>query len=388
MHFQIAPHGGELVNRVLKGEERIFWQQKASSLKGITVDARTVADIEMIASGAMSPLEGFMCRDDYNQVLEHMRLASGLPWPLPIVLGVSSDEADHFDVNEHVPLKDDAGTVLAILHLREKFVVDNEREAAKVFKTTDRAHPGVNLLLQRKPVLLGGDIDVVNMPIHSQYAEYRLTPSETRHMFEQRSWRRIVAFHTHNPIHRAHEYLQKCALEVCDGLLIQPALSEAAADDIPIETLVECYEKLVENYFPEDRVILNIFPGPMRYAGPREAVFHAITRKNYGCTHFIVGRNHADVGTYYGAYEAKDIFREFGPGELDIIVLFYEDAVYCKKCMGMVTVKTCPHSRDEHVSCSATKMRDMLQRQERPPAEFARPEIVDVLLKAARTTPA
>ena len=386
MHFQIPPHGGELVNRILKGEERAFWLQNAASLNSIVVDARTIADIEMIACGAMSPLEGFMCRDDYNHVLEHMRLASGLPWPLPIVLGVSSDEADDFDANTHVALKDAAGTVLAILHLREKFVVDVEREAAKVFKTTDRSHPGVKLLLLRKPVLLGGDIDVVNMPAHGQYGDYRLAPFETRHAFEQRGWRRIVAFHTHNPIHRAHEYLQKCALEVCDGLLIQPALSEAADDNIPIETLVECYELLVENYFPQDRVMLNIFPGPMRYAGPREAVFHALTRKNYGCTHFIVGRNHADVGTYYGAYEAKEIFREFGPGELEISVLFYEDAVYCTKCMGMVTVKTCPHSREEHVSCSETSMRDMLQQQERPPAEVARPEIVDVLLKVVRRT--
>ena len=384
MHYQIPPHGGELVNRILKGNERAFWLQKAASLKAITVDTRTIADIEMIACGAMSPLEGFMCRDDYNHVLEHMRLASGLPWPLPVVLGVSSDEADEFDVNSHIALKDAPGTLVAILHLYEKYLVDTEREAAKVFKTTDRTHPGVHLLAQRKPVLLGGDIDVVNMPVHGQFGEHRLLPSETRHAFEQRRWKRIAAFHTHNPIHRAHEYLQKCTLEVCDGLLIHPALSEEADETIPLATLFECYETLIERYFPQERVMLGVFPGPMRYAGPREAVFHAITRKNYGCTHFIIGRNHADVGAYYGAYEAKEIFREFGPQELEIIPLFYEDAVYCRKCMGMVTVKTCPHSREEHVSCSATRIREMLQRQERPSAEIARPEIVELLLKTAR----
>ncbi len=382
MHFQIAPHGGELVNRVVRGKEREFWNDKAHSLPAVTVDERTITDIEMIGTGAMSPLEGFMCRDDYNHVLEFMRLKSGLPWSLPVVLGVTADEADDFDTDSQIALKDARGTVIAVLYLHEKFTVDKEREAAKVFQTTDPAHPGVQLLMQRPNVLLGGDIDVVNLPIHDTYGEYRLTPLETRHAFEQRSWRRIVSFHTRNPIHRAHEYIQKCALEVCDGLLIHPLISECQSEDLPMDVLMRCYETLVDEYFPQERALLNIFPGARRYAGPREAVFHAITRKNYGCTHIIVGRNHADVGSYYGAYDAQDIFKEFGPRELDITPLFFEDAVYCRRCMGMMTNKTCPHSADHHVTMGGTRLREMLQGGEDVPPEFARPEIVKVIREA------
>lgn len=382
MHYQIAPHGGELVNRVLRGKEREFWCEKANALPSVTVDQRTITDIRMIAIGAMSPLEGFMCRDDYNHVLEFMRLKSGLPWPVPIVLGVTPDQADEFDTDAQIALKDANGTVLAILYLREKYTVDKEREAAKVFRTTDPNHPGVQLLLQRPTVLLGGDIDVVNLPIPLEYADYRLTPIETRHAFEQRGWRRIASFHTHNPIHRAHEYLQKCALEICDGLLVHPLITECESEDLPVDVLMRCYETLLEEYFPLERVMLSIFPGARRFAGPREAVFHAITRKNYGCTHIIIGRNHADVGSYYGAYDAQDIFKEFGPHELEITPLFFEDAVYCRRCMGMVTVKTCPHSADHHVTMGGTRLREMLQAGQDIPPEFARPEIVQVIREA------
>lgn len=382
MHFQIPPHGGELVNRVLRGAEREFWSEKAKSLPSVTVDQRTLTDIKMIAIGAMSPLEGFMCRDDYNHVVEYMRLRSGLPWPLPIVLAVTPDEADEFDTDTQVALKNGQGEVVAILHLHEKYTVDKEREAAKVFRTTDPRHPGVQRLLQRPSVLLGGDIDVINLPIPQEYADYRLTPLELRHAFEQRGWRRIVSFHTHNPIHRAHEYIQKCALEICDGLLIHPLISECESEDLPVDVLMRCYETLIEEYFPQERVMLSIYPGARRYAGPREAVFHAITRKNYGCTHIIIGRNHADVGNYYGVYDAQEIFKEFGPHELEITPLFFEDAVYCRRCMGMVTNKTCPHSADHHVAMSGTRLREMLQGGQAVPVEVARPEIVSVIREA------
>ncbi len=379
MHYQIAPHGGELVNRVLKGEERAFWLAKAASLPSVTVDPHALADLEMIACGALSPLEGFMCRDDYNHVIEHMRLSSGLPWPVPIVLGVTPDEADDCDVDTHVTLKDAHGTPIAVISVQEKFVVDKEREAAKVFKTTDAHHPGVRLLRARNEVLLGGDVQILNLPEHTVYADYRLTPAETRHLFEQRGWRRIASFHTRNPMHRAHEYLMKCALEVCDGLLVHPLIDEVA-DHIPPQLLMTCYETLISNYFPEERVLLSVFPTISRFAGPREAVLHALMRKNYGCTHIIIGRNHADVGEYYGPYEAQEVFKEFGPHELEITPLMFEDAFYCSTCIGMATNKTCAHSAEHHVVISGTRMREMLQRGERPPVAFARPEVVDVLL--------
>jgi sulfate adenylyltransferase len=315
-----------------------------------------------------------------------MRLSSGLPWSLPIVLGVSHDEADDIDVESQVALKDDTGTIIAVMRVQEKYLVDKEREAGKVFKTTDTAHPGVAYLMQRGDVLLGGDIEVLEAPRHDDFAEYRLSPAETRHAFEQHGWRRIVAFQTRNPIHRAHEYLQKCALEICDGLLIHPLVGETKQGDIPAAMRMQCYEALIEDYYPEDRVMLTVFPAAMRYAGPREAIFHALVRKNYGCTHFIVGRDHAGVGNYYGTYEAQEIFKEFGPHELEITPLFFEHAMYCTKCEGMVTHKTCPHDSADHVFLSGTKVREMLGRGERPPQEFTRPEVADILIAAMRET--
>jgi sulfate adenylyltransferase len=381
MHYQIPPHGGELVNRVCRGDERAFWLDKATSLPSVRINSFSYNDLELIACGALSPLEGFLCRDDYNHVVELMRLANGLPWPLPIVLGVTSDEADNCDVDAHVALKTEDGAIVAVMLVQDKFVVDKEREAAKVFKTTDGNHPGVRALRERGNVLLGGDVNILTMPTHRSAAAYRLTPAETRHAFEQHGWRRIASFHTRNPIHRAHEYLQKCALEICDGLLMHPMLDEEG-DDIPPDVMIECYERLIENYFPEERVMLSIFPAVNWYAGPREAVLHTIMRKNYGCTHMIIGRNHADVGTYYGPYEAQDIFRLFGPRELGITTLMFEDAVYCRTCMGMATHKTCPHSAEHHMMVSATRLREMLRRGERPPKEVARPEAMEPLLKA------
>lgn len=385
MHNQIPPHGGELVNRIAEPGKRAFLEEKAAEMASITVDAHALADIEMIAIGAMSPLEGFMCRADYNHVVEHMRLASGLPWSLPIVLGVSSDEADDCDVGMEIALRDANGTLIAVLMLQEKYVVDKEREAGLVYQTTDLAHPGVRYIMEKRgEVLLGGDIDVIQLPIHDSFSEYRLTPIETRHAFEQNGWRRIVAFQTRNPIHRAHEYLQKCALEMCDGLLIHPLVGATKDDDIPAETRMKCYTSLISNYFPEDRVMLSVFPAAMRYAGPREAIFHALVRKNYGCTHFIVGRDHAGVGSYYGTYDAQEIFKDFGAEEMGITPLFFEHAAYCRRCQGMVTPKTCPHDKENHIFLSGTKVREMLTKGERPPEEFTRPEVADILIDAAQ----
>jgi len=338
----------------------------------------------MIAIGAMSPLEGFMCRNDYNHVVEHMRLSSGIPWSLPVVLGVSHDQSDNLDVSSHIALKDESGMVVAILHLQEKYTINKEREAAYVYKTKDIEHPGVAYLMEsRGDVLLGGDIDVVNLPVYEKFNDYRFTPLETRHAFEQRSWRRTVAFQTINPIHRAHEYVQKCALEICDGLLIHPLVGETQNDDFSAEVRMECYNALIENYFPQDKVFLSVFPAAVRYAGPREAIFNAIVHKNYGCTHFIVGRDHASVGNYYGTYDSQEIFKEFGPHEMEITPLFFEHAAYCKKCMGMVSLKTCAHSSEEHVFLSEAEVKDLLGEGKSLPPEFIRPEVGDILIKKA-----
>jgi len=382
MHNQIPPHGGELVDRVLTGDKRKFWLEKAESLPHIIVDSLTLSDIELISIGAMSPLEGFMCRNDYNHVVEHMRLSSGIPWSLPIVLGVSHDEADNLDVGSHVTLKDEKNDIIAILHLQEKYTVNKEREAAFVYKTKNIAHPGVAYIMkQRGDVLLGGDIDVINLPIHEKFNEYRLRPAETRHSFEQKGWKRIVAFQTNNPIHRADEYIQKCALEICDGLFIHPLEDETKENDISMDVRMKCYETLIENYFPHDRVMLSVFPALMRYAGPREAIFHAIVRKNYGCTHFIVDRDYANVGDFYAPYEAQEIFKEFGTHEMEIKALLFEDAYYCTKCMKVVTQKTCPHSPEDHISLSDKKVKEMLAKGEQPPVEFTRSEVADILIK-------
>ncbi len=382
MHNQIAPHGGELVNRVLTGEKKDFWMEKAKELPGITIDNNVLADIEMIACGAMSPMEGFMCRDDYNHVVEHMRLTTGLPWPLPIVLGVSRDEADACDVGAQITLKDQKNNIVAILHLQEKFIVNKEREAAFVFKTKDEKHPGVKYLMERGDVLLGGDIDVLNMPEHSNFHEFRLTPLQTRHEFEQLGWSKIVAYQTRRPVYKTHEYIQKCALEICDGLLIHPMVCETEENNVTADVRMECYKSLIENYFPGSRIALSILPAAIKYAGPREAVFHAIVHKNYGCTHFIIGSNHAGVKNFYEEHESQSIFKEFGPHEMEIIPLLFENMVYCKKCDSIVSFKTCPHSIDDHISYTDVEIFEMIKKGKELPKELIRPEIAKILSDA------
>jgi sulfate adenylyltransferase len=385
MHNQIAPHGGELVNRTLTGDKRDFWIKKAEELPNITVDNSILSDIDMIACGALSPIEGFMCRDDYNHVIEHMRLTSGLPWALPIVLGVSRDQADEFDVGAQIALKDEKENLIAILHLQEKYIVNKEREAAYVYKTKNTDHPGVDYLMNKRgDVLLGGDIDVINTPHRSNFNEYRLTPLETRHEFEQLGWSKIVAFQTKRPNYRTHEYIQKCALEICDGLLIHPLVCETEEKNVTADIRMKSYKTLIENYFPENRIVLSVFPSAVKYAGPREAVFHAIVHKNYGCTHFIIGRNHAGVKNYYEEHESQDIFKEFGPHEMEIIPLFFENMVYCKKCAGIVSQKTCSHSTNEHISYKDSQIYEMLQKGESLAEELVRPEVAEILINSVK----
>jgi sulfate adenylyltransferase len=366
----IAPHGGKLVDRT--GER----PDDLDSLPVVTLTSREVSDLDMLASGALSPLEGFMGKADYDRVVEEMRLASSLPWALPVCLAVAEAPA-----GDRVALADEDGRLLAVLDVEEVYDYDKEREAENCFRTTDEAHPGVARLYAQHPHYLAGRVTVFERP-EPAFPELAKDPAETRAEFADRSWHRVVGFQTRNPIHRAHEYLTKVGLETVDGLLIHPLVGDTKSDDVPAKTRVECYRVLVDRYYPADRVLVSAFPAAMRYAGPREAIWHAICRKNYGCSHFIVGRDHAGVGDYYGTYDAQLIFEEFEPGELGIEPMFFEHAFWCKVCESMATPKTCPHGGDDHVFLSGTKVRELLEAGELPPVEFSRPEVAEVLIDA------
>jgi sulfate adenylyltransferase len=372
-HTLIEPHGGKLVDRTGERSEGF------ESLEQIPLTSRELSDLDMLASGALSPLEGFMGPQDYERVVEEMRLEGGLPWALPVCLAVDSAPK-----GDEVALTDESGRPLAVLEVDEVYEYDREREAERCFRTTEDAHPGVARLYAQKPLYLAGRVTVFER-LEPPFPELALDPAETRSAFAERGWRRVVGFQTRNPIHRAHEYLTKVALETVDGLLIHPLVGETKSDDVPAATRVECYGVLVSSYYPQDRVVVSAFPAAMRYAGPREAIWHAICRKNYGCSHFIVGRDHAGVGDYYGTYDAQLIFDDFEPHELDIEPMFFEHAFFCRACGQMATPKTCPHSGDDHVFLSGTKVREMLGRGELPPAEFSRPEVAEVLIQAYRS---
>ncbi len=380
----IQPHGGQLVNRYVPEEKKRDYLEKAKTLPQVVLDDKNISDLEMIASGAMSPLKGFMTQEDYRSVVSDMHLSGGLAWSLPITLAVDQAAVDRISGSEEVALTDSTGRILAILTLQEVFTYDKKLEAEKVFRTTDEKHPGVAYVYQQGEYLLGGPILMLQRPEHKDFLPYRRDPAETRAIFAERGWETVVAFQTRNPIHRAHEYLQKCALEIVDGLMIHPLVGRTKADDIPAEVRMRSYEILLEKYYPKDRVLLSVFPAAMRYAGPREAIFHAIVRKNYGCTHIIIGRDHAGVGSYYGTYDAQHIFKEFRPEELEITPLFFEHAFYCTVCGNMASSKTCPHDASAHVFLSGTKVREMLSRGELPPKEFTRPEVAELLVKAMK----
>jgi len=381
--FSISPHGGTLVNRVLRGVIREAALERAGELSRIQLHPVSVSDLELIAVGAFSPLTGFMGRPDYESVVETMHLANGLVWGLPITLAVEKGTAEGIREGDEVALYEE-DHLLGLMMVEEKFGYDKVREAREVFRTTDEAHPGVARLYAQGDVLLGGPITLLNRPKDQSFPQFRHDPAQARRMFAQRGWRRIVGFQTRNPIHRAHEYIQKSALEIVDGLFLHPLVGETLPGDIPAEVRMRSYQAILRDYYPPERVILGVFPAVMRYAGPREAIFHALCRKNYGCTHFIVGRDHAGVGNTYGTYDAQLIFDEFRPEEIGIIPLFFEHAFYCKKCGAVVTAKTCPHGQEEHVYLSGTQVRDMLARGEAPPPEFTRPEVAQVLIEGYR----
>jgi len=378
----IAPHGGALVD--LMGDPDAL-ATEAANLPKLAISTRELSDLEMLATGALSPLTGFQGEHDYRSVIETMHLESGLAWAIPVVLSVSDEDRHRIGGADSIALADAEGSdPLAVLRVSEVFPRDKVTEAAKVYGTEDGEHPGVKAVYQAGDVCLAGTIEMIRLPAHDNFVEYRLTPAQTRSEFKERGWRTVVGFQTRNPIHRAHEYIQKCALEIVDGLLVHPLVGATKSDDVPPDVRMRCYEALFEGYYPKDRAMVSVFPAAMRYAGPREAIWHAICRKNYGCTHFIVGRDHAGVGSYYGTYEAQELFEEFEPDELGIMPLKFEHSFWCERCEGMASPKTCPHGEAERVSLSGTKVREMLRAGDRPPQEFSRPEVADILIEAMR----
>ena len=379
----ILPHGGSLLLNMVEEAERVELQERAKSLVQLPVSSRQLADLEMLAIGAYSPLTGFMNRADYLGVVNDMHVSSGLPWSVPITLSTSQGQADMLAIGSQVALVTQQGELHAVMTVEEKFGYDKQLEARNVYRTEDATHPGVHGLYQQGEVLLGGPVRVLTLP-QQIFSQYRLTPTQSRAQFAERGWKRVVGFQTRNPVHRAHEYIQKCAMETVDGLFLHPLVGDTKGDDIPADVRMRCYEVLLEKYYPANRVVLGVLPAAMRYAGPREAIFHALVRKNYGCSHFIVGRDHAGVGNYYGTYDAQYIFSEFDPLELGITPLFFEHTFYCRLCDAMASPKTCPHEKEQHIVLSGTKVRQMLQEGEIPPREFTRPEVAQVLIESMR----
>jgi len=374
----IPPHGVRLVDRVLKGACREEALEKARTLPVLKIDDESVSDVENIATGVFSPLEGFMGRSSFRSVLHEMRLPDDLPWTIPIILDAGRDDASRFKEGGEVLLAGEGGRPVAILHLEEKYEYDREELAERVFLTSDRAHPGVAKTAAMKDVLLAGPVDLIDIS-PTPFDRYKLSPKETRILFKEKGWKTVVAFQTRNTPHIGHEYLQKTALTFTDGIFVNPVIGRKKKGDFKDEVILASYEELIRHYYLKERAVMAILQMEMRYAGPREAIFHAIVRKNFGCTHIIIGRDHAGVGNYYHPYAAQDIFEEFP--DLGIAPLFFRSFYHCRKCRSVVNEKICPHPASEHIQFSGTKIRDMLVKGEIPPPELMRPEVAEVIMR-------
>lgn len=378
----VPPHGGRLLPLLVGDDEREEALSEARALHRVSLGSREVSDLIMLATGAFSPLQGFMGQKDYHRVVKEMRLRSGLLWPIPITLPASKEEADRIKEGDTVALVNSSDAeVLASMLIEEKYSYDKRVEAVQVFGTDDPNHPGVAGLYQQGEIYLSGQVKVFSEGSYPEKFPEFARPSETRALFAEKGWKTIVAFQTRNPMHRSHEYLTKIALEVCDGLLIHPIVGKLKTGDIPAEVRMECYRVLLDKYYPKGRVVLRVYPMEMRYAGPREAILHAIIRQNFGCSHLIVGRDHAGVGSYYGPFDAQRIFDQLRPGDLQIQPLKLDWAFWCNRCGSMASPKTCPHPDDDHLLISGTRLREMLAKGERPPEQFSREEVIDILVE-------
>jgi sulfate adenylyltransferase len=384
----IQPHGGKLVDRYLTGSKCEFVGSAARSLPKFPLSARNLADLECIATGVYSPLEGFVTEREYQSIVQNSRLPNGLAWSIPVTLQMPATEADKYPLDRDIALVHPNGEIVAVMSITSKYQPNQRREAEAVYKTTDPKHPGIQAMLAEGEVYVGGPIVMVNSIDHADFLEFRLTPQMTRQIFTELQWQTIAAFQTRNPIHRAHEYITKIALELVDGLFINPLVGTTKSDDISATVRMQCYQVLLEKYYPSSRVRLGVFPAAMRYAGPREAIMHAIARQNYGCTHFIVGRDHAGVGDYYGTYDAQVIFDEFTSAELQITPLKFEHAFYCTRNQSMATAKTSPSNEQERIHLSGTKVRELLRSGKTPPPEFSRPEVAQILIASMRESTA
>lgn len=383
----IAPHGGTLVNRISDNPDAL--KKEAEGLTRIDLSAKQSCDVEMIGVGAFSPLTGFMGKADFDSVVSDMKLADGNIWPIPITLATDEGKAKKGD---RVALYAPNGVLQAVMTVEEVYAHDTAKEATIFFNGAedDGKHPGAEAVKAEGPVCLAGPIEVVTTCVDPEgpeaFLDHRLTPAQTRAAFEKKGWKTVSAFQTRNPIHRAHEYLCKCAQEITDGILIHPLVGETKPGDIPADVRMKCYQQLIKDYFVDERTMLTVMPAAMRYAGPREAILHALVRKNYGVTHFIVGRDHAGVGSYYGTYDAQNIFDDLDKDNLGIEPLKFEHAAFSKKAQGMVSGKTFPKIEGDQIFLSGTKVREMLAKGERPPGEFTRPEVADILIEWATST--